>query len=627
MLRKLIKWSFLVIIGLLLVLVLGVIALPFVFPLDKIKDFATAKIAETIQREVKIDKVSFNLFSGIKLQGLYVGNRPGFAKQPFMTADAIELRYAFWPLFSRKVVVKEIALVKPQILIEKNARGDFNFSDLLTASDSAKRPTPTVSRVAAAQRPTQPATKPPFDLLVSSFSIKDARLTYADRAAGTVNEVKDFNLKVGGFELALVKPIGLKASAVVTYQGKDIPIALNGEVGFGLASETVGLKNFSLSVAGESLAAAATFSGWKKAPRLTADIRSGQFNIDPLLALFAGGAARPSAKPKPGELTKMVNGLTASIPRNVSAAVNLDIANLTFQKFKVDRVDAGLNLAGKIATVKIRDIKVYGGSLSGTLKADLNVPGLAYEVRDLRLAGFNASPFSNAVVETFLTSLPDSKELVNKVYGTLDVATSLTGSGVEPGPIMSSLNLNGSLTLKNGELKRLQTLAEVGKAIKSTSLQGDLKFGSLYAAFAFASQVVTVKGLKIDENDFQLYFNGGADLKSLKWVPGNRLNLKLAPHLTTGLAREFEIFKDGKGWLTLTVEMTGSLKLPVPRPILDKPLEVATEKVKAKIEAKKVEIVESAKTEVATRAAEARQQLEDAAKEKAKGAIKDLLHF
>jgi hypothetical protein len=67
--------------------------------------------------------------------------------------------------------------------------------------------------------------------------------------------------------------------------------------------------------------------------------------------------------------------------------------------------------------------------------------------------------------------------------------------------------------------------------------------------------------------------------------------------------------------------------LPVPRPILDKPLEVATEKVKAKIEAKKVEIVESAKTEVATRAAEARQQLEDAAKEKAKGAIKDLLHF
>ncbi|MFA5113218.1 MAG: AsmA family protein [Candidatus Margulisiibacteriota bacterium] len=612
MLKKTLKWAGIAAGGLLLLLVIGIVALPFVFPLEKIKDFAVAKISETIHREVKIDKVSFDLFSGIKLQGLYVGNRPGFAKQPFVTADAIELRYAFWPLFSRQVIIKEIALVKPQILVEKNARGEFNFSDMVAGNGKP-----------AAKQPDKPAAKPPFDLFVSSFSIKNAKLTYADRAAGTVNEVKNFNLKVGGFELALVKPIDLAASAVATYQGKEIPLSLGGQIGVSLASETINVKNLTLSIAGESLSAGAAVSGWRKAPRLNATISSQKFNVDPLLAIFAGAAKTPSAKPKPGELTKMVNGLTAAIPRNVSANVNLDVANLTFQKFKVDKIDASLGLANKVATVKLKGVKIYEGLLSGNLQANLNTPGLAYEVKDLRLSGFNASPFSNAVVETFLTGMPDSKDLVNKVYGTLDISTSLTGRGVEPDAIMSNLNLHGSLVLKNGELKRLKTLAEIGKTLKSTSLQQDLKFGALYTAFSFANRVVTAKALKVEEADFKLYFNGGADLKSLKWVPGNKLTLKLAPHLTKDLPREYSIFKDAKGWFELSFEMTGDLKKPFPKPILDKPLEVLTEKVKAKIEAKKVEIVESAKTEVATKAAEVKKELE----EKAKGAIKDLLKF
>ena len=261
--------------------------------------------------------------------------------------------------------------------------------------------------------------------------------------------------------------------------------------------------------------------------------------------------------------------------------------------------------------------------LSGGLAADLNVPGLAYEFKGLRLTGFNANPFSNAVVETFLTKMANYNDLVNKVYGTLDVVASLKGRGVEPADIMPNLALDGSLTLKNGELKRLKTLAEVGKMLNSNSLQQDMKFGALYTAFSFKDQVVTAKALKIEESDFKLYFNGGADLKALKWVAGNRLSLKLAPQITKDLPNEYSIFKDDQGWLALTFELTGDLKKPIPKPILNKPLDVATEKIKAKIEAKKVELVESAKTEAATKAAEAKKELEN----KAKDAVKNFLKF
>lgn len=128
MMRKFFKWL-LVLIGVFLIAVfVGLAALPFVFPLEKIKDFAIAKLSETIHREVRIEKVSFNIFSGIRLEKLSIGNRTGWASKPFVSADAIELRYAFWPLFSRQILIKEISLVSPQILIEKRG-SEFNYSD------------------------------------------------------------------------------------------------------------------------------------------------------------------------------------------------------------------------------------------------------------------------------------------------------------------------------------------------------------------------------------------------------------------------------------------------------------------------------------------------------------------
>ena len=64
--KNLLKWAGIIVGILLLVLIIGTVALPIFLPLEKIKEFAVAKISETINREVKIEKVSFNLFSGIK---------------------------------------------------------------------------------------------------------------------------------------------------------------------------------------------------------------------------------------------------------------------------------------------------------------------------------------------------------------------------------------------------------------------------------------------------------------------------------------------------------------------------------------------------------------------------------
>ncbi|MBN3033095.1 MAG: AsmA family protein [Candidatus Saganbacteria bacterium] len=598
---KIWKWSLITFGSLAGLFIVGSVLLTLFLPLEQIKDLAVARLSETLHRQVRIEKVSFNLLSGIKLEKLTVGNRPGFAAKPFVSADAIELRYALWPLFSRQLLIKEIRLVKPAILIEKNRAGETNFSDLTKPGKPAKAASPS------------PPGKLPFNLLVASFSLTGGKLTYADAAAGT-SAVNNLNVSVTGFELALVKPIDFKLSADLLYQGKAVPAALSGQVSLDMEHASAALSHGSLSLAGEKADFAAGINNWQR-PDITFSVSSGSLSVDPLLAPFAAAPAGPKkGAMKPGELTALVNRTTASLPGYLTARGDIKIDNLSFQKFKLDKVNCRLSLAGKVARAEIKEIKLYDGRLSGRLTADLNVPGLAYSVKDLRLEGFNAAPFSNAVVGTFLTALPDHKDLLDKVYGTLDLSAALQGRGIEPKEVMANLSLDGSLTLKHGELKRLKTLAEIGKTLKSNSLQRDLKFGALYSGFSFRDQVATARGLKIEENDFKLYFTGGADLKTLQWVPGNRLSLKLAPALTSGLAPEFTIFRDKDGWLELTFEITGGLKLPLPKPILAKPLETAVGKMKVKVEAKKVEIENAAQKAAQEKVEAEKSRLQEEAK-------------
>ncbi len=588
--------------ALIALLVVGSLALTMFLPLDKIKAFAVDRLSSSLRREVRIEKVSFNLFSGIKLEKLYVGNRRGFADKPFITADAIELRYAFWPLFTRQLLIKEVRLVKPEVLVEKRGAA-FNFSDLLGVPAPAKQSAATQSSPG----------KLPFSLLVSSFSLTGGKLIYLDRANNSASEVRNLNVRFSGFELFMLKPVGYAVSADLLYQGRTVPVSLAGKLVFDLTKGSVTLPETTLALAGQKAEIKASVAT-RPSQAAEFSVASRALSLDPLLAIFVSSTGAKKAPAKPGELTATINQAMAALPRSLTVKGDIDLANLSFQQFKADRISASMTLAGKVLNARLKQVKLYDGELTGALTANLNVPGLAYSVSDLRLTHFNAAPFSNSVVGTFLTSLPDYQDLLNKVYGTLDVSASLRGRGVEPQDIMANLSLDGSLTLKNGELKRLKTLAEVGKMLKSNSLQGDMKFGALYSAFSLRNQVASAKALKIEENDFKLYFTGGADLKGLKWVPGNRLTLKLAPALTWDLPSQFSVFRDSSGWLEMTFELSGSLKTPLPKPILTKPLEAAAGKFKVKIEAKKVEIETAAQKAAQEKAEAEKARLKEEAK-------------
>lgn len=607
--KKLFRWLLITLAGLMAVVLIGLVALPFIFPLDKIKDFATARLAEVLHREVKIASVSFDLFSGIKLKGIVIGNRSGFAPEPFISAESLDLRYAFWPLFSRQVIVKELALVKPIVLIEKGASGEYNFSDLLGSKPSSPPPAPAVNKTSS---------KPPFDLFVTSFSIKNGRITYSDQLAKSSSELRNLNVKLSGFELALVKPISLAVSANVTYQGKVIPVSLNGKIAIDLPKEAFRFSPLSFSLAGENILFNLSIAGWKNAPQIYLSAQSKQINLNPILAIFASGGSQTKPQARPGELTASVNRTVAAIPRNLGVKVVLDLKNVSLLNFKLDQLNSQATLTGKRLNLTLKEVRFYNGLLTGRGSINLAAPGITYDLTNLKLLGFDSHPFTNTIISTFLTQLPNHQDLTDKVWGTLDLSANLSGRGVEPQDIMANLTGQASLILKNGELKKIKSLAEAGKLLNSNTLQEDIKFGLLTLTAGITNQIITIKGLKLDQPDLKINFKGGADLKEQKWVPGNRLTLKLSPATTANLPKEYSLLRDDKGWLEMTFELTGDLKKPLPKPILDKPVEAVVGKFKVQIEAKKIEVEQAAQKELDTQ----KQKLEGEAKKKLQELIK-----
>lgn len=601
--KYILKWSGIVAASLVVLIVIAAVALALFFPLDKIKELAAAELSKALHREVMVEKASFNIFTGLKLEKITITEGNKKLNRSFISADALELHYDLWPLLQRKVVIRKIGLDKPQVFIERSPSGDFNFSDLLAPQKPAE-----VKK--------EPAGGMPFELFVNSFYIKNGKLSYSDRATGALSSLTNLNVSVSGFELTMTKPIEFKVSSDLLYQGKLIPAALSGKVTMALAKEQIEVSPLALSIAGETANASVLVSALSKGPNVSLSLSSGKISVDPLLSIFAGTEKKSS---KPVDMTAMVNQLTASIPGTLGLKASVDISNLTFQNFTIDKINLSAGLARKNADLNIKEIRFYGGTLSGAAKADLNVPGLAYSAKDLKLSGFDAHPFSNSVVDTFLTKLDGYKDLRDKVYGTLDINLSLSGRGVEPAAILRNLAGDAKLALKGAQIKRLKILASVGDLIKSNALKGDINIGELKADAGIRNSVVDVRKMDFAHNDISVDFKGGVDLNRLIWVAGNRLTLKLPPRLTSGLGKEYQLLRDSAGWLELTFELTGSLKLPIPKPILEKPVEnlkkKVEEKAKAVIETEKVKV----ESTVTSKVSEETERLKKEAADKIKG--------
>lgn len=554
------------------------IALPMLIPTKAVKDFASRQIGLMINRTVSIESASINIFEGIKLNGITISNRKGFSDKPFIAAKSLNLRYAFWPLFLKKVIVHEITLDTPAILIEKNARGETNLEGI--GNQPPKKSTKQAKVESKAS---------PVDLFVNNFNIKNGEFLYHDYLTG-VSGVKNLDVKVSGIGISLVKPVEIKASARAVYLKKEIPLALSAKVEIDPSLSKFKLSPFSVQIADESFSCPIEYKSEKKKQEVSFALASQNLSIDTLLGIFAAQSVTPAAKPRPGALTQSIKNSAKGIPDNLSIKGSFDLSNAVFQKLRLARFNADLSLSGKKVFLKLKEVSGYNGTLSGT--GQLNLAALTYSVKPLTLKNFDAGTFLDDFIDSFFPTLLNLK---GKAEGVLDVSLLLSGSGVEMPEVFNRAKIDGVAVLTKGRLKKIKSLAEIGNRFNISTLKSDILVSGLRLEASLADKVLNVKKLDLRDTDLEAYFTGGLDFNNMKYKEGNRLTIKLSPAAAAGLPKEFAILKDERGMTSADFELQGSLSTPIPAPRLDKPIEKAVGNLKIKIEAQKIELEESTK--------------------------------
>ena len=135
-----------------LLLIVLIVALPFLIDLNKYQDRYRPLIEEALNRKVELQDIRLTIWPriGARVGNFVVQDDPAFRTGPFASLSSLDVGVKLLPLLKGKVDVEEIALRDPVITVLKNAQGQLNISTL-----GAKTPAPP-----APSKPEAPAQAP-----------------------------------------------------------------------------------------------------------------------------------------------------------------------------------------------------------------------------------------------------------------------------------------------------------------------------------------------------------------------------------------------------------------------------------------------------------------------------------
>ena len=198
--KKFFKITGLIFLSFIIILSLFLLFLPYVIGLNKYKDIAVKELGRSLNREVSIEDIRLTILTGIgvELKNIKIKNQPVFSKGDLLTLDGIRFRIKLLPLIKGRIEFNKVIINKPTLLLEKNKKGDWNFSDL-SGQDKSEKPAP---------KTLKKDDKSSFDLL-SILLISDLELKNGSIRANDIN-IRNMNIKVK--DISIGNPIKIDAS-------------------------------------------------------------------------------------------------------------------------------------------------------------------------------------------------------------------------------------------------------------------------------------------------------------------------------------------------------------------------------------------------------------------------------
>jgi uncharacterized protein involved in outer membrane biogenesis len=209
-------WSLAVVIGLVIV---GAGIFLATFDADSLKPRIVAAVKQQTGRDLALQgpiRLGLSLRPTLTIQGVAFANPPGFSRPEMATLERLDLKLALIPLLSRRVEIDRLVLVKPDILLETDAKGRHNWQFAPETATTA--PQPGGSPEAAGE-------KTGTHITVATVQIEDGTVTWRDAAAGHSSVVGIKTLDAS----AASPDANLQLTAAATYNGTPFTVA--GEFG------------------------------------------------------------------------------------------------------------------------------------------------------------------------------------------------------------------------------------------------------------------------------------------------------------------------------------------------------------------------------------------------------------
>lgn len=245
--KKIVKYS----LSVLAIVVVLLLLAPFFLNVEDYKQQIEQQVEDATGRTLKIGGLQASLFPwvGVTLDDVVLANRQGFSKHDFLKVKHLDVQVAFLPLLSQTLEIARFNLESPEIFMERNAKGEGNWEDLLPASSES------MTAVAATPKeaPTAVAEDEKDSILAAfsaeSLQLHDGKLIWQDAQSDVRIALTDVQVQLD--DVQLERPIQAKVSARLNDDKIDMDAQL-GPVG-DLASLDVNKLPIQLSIRSDAI--------------------------------------------------------------------------------------------------------------------------------------------------------------------------------------------------------------------------------------------------------------------------------------------------------------------------------------------------------------------------------------
>jgi len=541
---RILRW----VLAAVVVLVLVVVALPFLLPTSVYKEQIIEQTRLATGRTLTIDgdlNISIWPALGVEVQKVRFANAAGAHEPDMATMDSLVVGAELWPLLAGALKVTEIRLVNPVINLEidKDGKGNWLFEPQGAAPPAGDQPA---------------APPPPSQTSSADFSFRDVVLsggvlTYRDQRDGTNQRVEAINanvklpsldepmvfdggltwnkeaitiattvgnpraLSTGGTSALVAKIEGDVLNAAFDGEVDAKTSAINGKVDFATASARrlaawagvtlpkvkgfgamklagmleadggrIAFKQTKLSLDGMNGSGNLALDTTKARPYVKGDFTLDRLDLNPYMS--AGGGSGPAGGG--GGMPKWSDApIDFSALNLVDADFDFAVNALSVGGLKIGRSALGIALSGGKMRSNLKQLALYGGNGTGVIALDGSgatpVIGL-----DLNVSGVNAAPF--------LTDLAG----FNRLEGTGSIVAKVTAVGKSQRAWMKSMGGSARIQFVDGAIKGVN-LAEIARTIQSV-LTGSAVGGAAKTDFAELSGTFAIKNGVAGNKDLKL---------------------------------------------------------------------------------------------------------------------------